>query len=59
MTDLRRPLGVFFAILGALLVSAAGKRAALTDAPVNLYGGAALLLFGGIMLVLAYRGRRP
>jgi len=59
MRDLRRPLAIFFAVLGALLVSAGNGHAALSNAPVNLYTGSTLLLFSGIMLALAYMDRRP
>lgn len=55
MIDLRFPIGIFFAILGIILVSLPGARAALTDVPVNLYSGAAMLIFGGAMLWLAWR----
>lgn len=56
MIDLRLPIGIFFAILGLILVSTPGARAQLTDAPVNLYSGVAMIVFGGAMLWLS---RRP
>jgi hypothetical protein len=55
MIDLRYPIGVFFTILGIALVSSTTARAELTDAPVNLYSGLAMLIFGGAMLWLAWR----
>ena len=55
MKDLRTPLGVFFAILGVLLMAAPRVPARLTDAPVNLYVGVSMVLFGGVMLLLAFR----
>ena len=58
MKDLRAPIGIFFAILGALLMAAPHARAALTDAPVNLYAGLSMLGFGGLMLLLAFRKSR-
>jgi predicted phage tail protein len=57
--DLRVPSGWFFTIIGVILlgmgVFAPGERAALTDANVNLYSGAAMLVFGIAMLLLARR----
>ncbi len=60
MLDLRLPSGLFFAIIGALLVgvSFTDPHAPMTDANVDLYTGAAMLAFGGIMLLLALRSRR-
>jgi uncharacterized membrane protein HdeD (DUF308 family) len=60
MLDLRTSCGWFFLILG-ILVCGMGlftpSRAALTEANVNLYAGAAMLVFGGILLALARRSR--
>ena len=53
--DLRLPIGIFFALAGILLVSSAGARAPLTDVPVNVYAGAFMILFGGVMLWLSRR----
>jgi predicted phage tail protein len=57
--DLRVPSGWFFTIIGVILlgmgVFAPGTRAALTDANVNLYSGAVMLVFGLLMLLLAKR----
>jgi hypothetical protein len=60
MLDLRLPSGLFFAIVGVLLiaVSFTNPRAPLTDANVDLYCGAAMLAFGGLLLLLAMRSRR-
>ena len=55
MNDLRTPIGVFFAILGAVLIAAPQAHAQLSDAPVNLYVGLSMLAFGGVMLLLAFR----
>jgi hypothetical protein len=55
MKDLRLPIGIFFSIVGLLLFTMTGARAPLTEAPVNLYGGLSMLLFGGVMLWLARR----
>ena len=61
MLDLRAPTGWFFSILGVILVSlgifSSELRAALTTVNVNLYCGVAMLVFGGVMLFLAYRKR--
>jgi uncharacterized membrane protein HdeD (DUF308 family) len=58
MNDLRTPIGTFFLILGALLLTVPGAHAPLTDVPVNLYTGVAMLLFGAVMLTLAFRRRK-
>ena len=59
MMDLRVPSGWFFTVLGLILlgmgVFAPETRAALTEANVNLYAGAAMLAFGIFMLLLARR----
>ena len=55
MNDLRIPIGIFFAIVGLLLVTVPSARAPLTEVPVNLYAGLSMLLFGGTMLWLARR----
>lgn len=57
MQDLRWPIGIFFAILGAILVAMPNARAPLTDVPVNLYAGVSMLAFGGVMLWLARRAK--
>ena len=61
MLDLRAPTGWFFSILGLILlflgVFNSQLRAALTTGNVNLYCGISMLVFGGVMLFLAYRKR--
>jgi hypothetical protein len=59
--DLRIPSGLFFLAIGLIVASvgifAPGVGAPLTEVNVNLYAGAAMLIFGGILLVLAWRAR--
>jgi hypothetical protein len=59
MLDLRLPSGLFFTLLGLILVGmgvfAPETRAALTEANVNLYSGAAMLIFGLFLLLMAKR----
>jgi hypothetical protein len=55
MDDLRLPIGIFFTIVGVLLVTVPSARAPLTEVPVNLYAGLSMLLFGGAMVWLARR----
>jgi hypothetical protein len=61
--DLRVPSGWFFTLLGAILLGmglfAPETRAELTDANVNLYSGAAMLVFGLFLLLMAWRATRP
>ena len=52
--DLRLPIGLFFTLLSVILFA----TAALGDAPgssLNAYCGAAMAVFGGVMLWLAKR----
>lgn len=62
MLDLRLPSGIFFALTGVILVVHSvilpGLRAPMTEANVNLYSGLVMLVFGGLLLTLAARGRR-
>jgi hypothetical protein len=62
MLDLRVPSGWFFTLLGLILLGmgifAPDTRAELTTANVNLYSGLPMLLFGLLMLLLAWRGAR-
>jgi hypothetical protein len=58
MGDLRTFIGVFFALLGALLLFAPNARAPLTEGPVNLYAGSAMVTFGVIMMWLGIRAAR-
>jgi hypothetical protein len=56
--DLRLPAGLFFSVLGVILCVAGllpPKPAPLTAANVNLYSGAAMLVFGAVMLWLSRR----
>lgn len=59
MDDLRTPSGIFFALLGLILITASvlmpNARAPLTTVNVNLYAGLSMLLFGVILLWLARR----
>jgi hypothetical protein len=60
MMDLRLPSGLFFTLIGLILVGmgvfAPETRAALTDTNVNLYSGLAMLAFGIFLLILAKLG---
>ena len=58
MLDLRLPSGMFFAALGVILVMMPDLRAPLTVGNVNLYSGIFMLGFGGVLLLLARRGRQ-
>jgi hypothetical protein len=54
--DLRIPSGWFFLLLGAILITVGltvSPAAPLMDVNVNIYAGAAMALFGGILLWLA------
>jgi hypothetical protein len=53
MNDLRNPIGLFFALVGLLLLVQWREIASLTTAPVNLYVGATMILFGVVMVWLA------
>ena len=53
MNDLRNPIGLFFAIVGLLLLVEWRAIAPLTAAPVNLYVGVTMILFGVVMVWLA------
>ncbi len=50
MFDLRLPSGLFFAIVGALLIAMGLARR-----DVNLYAGLAMFVFGAVLLLLAWR----
>jgi amino acid permease len=60
--DLRLPSGLFFTLLGLILVGmgvlAPETRAALTEANVNLYSGLPMLAFGIFLLALAHRASK-
>jgi len=55
MLDLRLPTGLFFTLIGLILVGmgvfSPSERAALTDSNVNLYCGLVMLAFGAVMLI--------
>ncbi|BDC49028.1 hypothetical protein F183_A13440 [Bryobacterales bacterium F-183] len=57
MEDLRQPSGLFFVLLGAILigVSFTGATAPLLEINLNLYTGLFMLVFGGALLWLAKR----
>jgi predicted phage tail protein len=59
--DLRKPSGLFFTILGAIVcltgIFSPGLRAPLTEVNVNLFSGLSMLVFGGFLLWLAHRVR--
>jgi Kef-type K+ transport system membrane component KefB len=55
MNDLRNPIGLFFALVGLMLAFEWRETAPLTSAPVNLYVGATMVLFGVVMVWLARR----
>lgn len=61
MNDLRLPTGIFFALLGIILliysVARPDAHAPLTQANVNLWSGLTLFVFGGILLWLSRRAR--
>ena len=58
MIDLRRIIGVFFVIVGLLLLTVPGAQAPLTQAPVNVYMAAVTIAFGGAMWALSLRAPR-
>ncbi len=59
MNDLRVPIGCFFTLVGIVLLVVGLKgpavSPALATANVDLYCGATMLVFGGIMLWLSRR----
>jgi hypothetical protein len=61
MSDLRIPIGSFFVLVGAILFAtgaAANYQAPLEQENVNLYCGISMLIFGAVMLWLAWRKAR-
>ena len=63
--DIRWPIGLMFSLVGALLVIYGGATMSNTeiyhrslDINVNLRWGLVLLVFGGWMLVMAWRASR-
>jgi multisubunit Na+/H+ antiporter MnhG subunit len=62
--DIRLPMGIMFAVIGALLVafgliSDPALYARSLGININLWWGVAMLVFGLAMLTLGWRGRRP
>ncbi len=63
--DIRTPIGLMFLVKGLILAAYGAATGGSTmyarslDYNVNLYWGVALILFGVIMLGLAWRGRAP
>ena len=59
MLDLRIPSGLFFAVVGIVLIflgiASPEARAPLTPLNINLYAGAAMLAFGAFLLFLSRR----
>ena len=59
MGDLRTSIGLFFSLVGVILLITGlirpEARAALTQVNVNLYSGASMLVFGSVMLWLSRR----
>lgn len=61
MSDLRVSIGGFFVLVGAIVGAtglATDYRAPLQAANVNLYCGVSMLIFGLVMLWLAWRKSR-
>ena len=62
MLDLRLPSGLFFTLLGVILLAMGilnpADHGALTDLNVNLYCGIGMLVFGLFLLILAKRASR-
>jgi len=62
--DIRNPIGLLFTALGLLLTGAglfggeSASRAKIDDVNINLYWGLVLLVFGAVMLALAFRAKR-
>jgi sulfite exporter TauE/SafE len=62
MSDLRVTIGGFFVLVGAIVGGTglvANYQAPLESANVNLFCGIAMLIFGAVMLLLAWRKSRP
>lgn len=58
MLDLRKPAGLFFLLLGSILIVlgvVSNERPPLTNVNVNLWSGVAMVLFGSALVFLAYR----
>jgi hypothetical protein len=62
--DLRWPIGLMFSLIGVLLTGYGAMTASdvekykrSLDININLCWGLVLIVFGGIMLILAWRGK--
>jgi hypothetical protein len=59
MTDLRTPIGIFFTLVGIILLITGfvlpEAHAELAPTHVNLWCGLSMLIFGSVMLWLARR----
>jgi hypothetical protein len=51
--DIRLPIGLMFSSFAPILIATGW----LNNTPINLYSGAAMDVFGAIMLALTYRAR--
>jgi predicted phage tail protein len=62
MLDLRVPTGLFFTLVGVILLLMSfvdpNAHAALTETNVNLYCGLSMVVFGAFLLLLAWRASR-
>jgi len=63
--DIRWPIGLMFTLIGAMLVIYGLATASNPEVykpslgiPINLYWGLVLLVFGGWMLTMAWRGSK-
>lgn len=56
LTDLRFIIGMFFSLSGIILLLCYFTVSEGKHPQLNLYAGAAMLLFGLVMLVLFYKG---
>jgi hypothetical protein len=63
--DIRWPIGLMFSIIGLLMVIYGVATGSNTEmyarslgSNVNLYWGLLLLVFGGVMLVMAWKGSK-
>ena len=56
--DLRVPIGLLFAICGVILtIDGAVRRVHVVGVNINLWWGMVMVIFGGVMLLLARRAR--
>jgi hypothetical protein len=64
MLDIRWPIGLMFTLVGVLLVltgalSSPEAYARSLGININLWWGMLLLVFGGLMVLFAWRGKTP